>query len=161
MYCTLDDLLERMPREQLTQLSDDGELQNEPNQEVIDSLISSAGDIVDGYLRGRYQLPLSPVPPLIKRIVVDLVVLDLWARRPQMNGELPKAVERAHGASMELLKHIQTGKVTLGASELPDASPHGSQVRVNHRRRVFNDRTLRAYTQSELGDMPDFERELL
>tara|TARA_R110002020_G_scaffold10801_22_gene41106 strand:+ start:28019 stop:28456 length:438 start_codon:yes stop_codon:yes gene_type:complete len=67
-YCTIDQLTERYGAVMLTQLSDRAELA--PGGPSIDAAlferaIADADALIDGYLFGRYQLPLAQVPTLL------------------------------------------------------------------------------------------------
>lgn len=145
-YCEQSDLEQRLTLERLIELTDDAVPPTAVDADVLGAAIADASEIVDGYLRDRYVLPLSPVPGLIRRIVADLVAYDLWGRRPEAKGEAPKTLEKAHDRALRLLHEIQTGHVTLGvAAGQPDPVPHTTGISVNHRRRLFGDDTLERY----------------
>lgn len=73
---------------------------------------AAAADVdaeIDGYLAGRYALPLSPVPRLIVRIACDMARYRLW--REQASDEVRRRFEDAR----RLLEAIAAGRVQLGA----------------------------------------------
>lgn len=142
-YCAEADLVRRLTHDRLVELTDDRVPPEAVDAAVLDAAIAAAGEIVDGYLRDRYVLPLDPVPGLVREIAADLVAYGLWGRRPEADGEPPKNLEKAHDRALRLLREIQAGHVTLGvAAGQPDAAPHASRARVNDRRREFGDDTL-------------------
>lgn len=142
-YCAQADLERRLTPAILIDLTDDNVPPTAVDAAVLDAEIAAAGEIVDGYLRDRYVLPLDPVPGLVREIAADLVAYGLWGRRPEARGEPPKNLEKAHDRALKLLREIQAGHVTLGvAAGQPEAAPHAGSVRVNERRRIFGDETL-------------------
>ena len=71
-YCTIDDIETQTSTPTLIQLtSDDG-------QEAVDRVVAQeailySSALIDGYLRGRYSLPLDTRFPLLKILAIDLV----------------------------------------------------------------------------------------
>ncbi len=78
----------------------------------IDDAIAYAGQLIDGYLRGRYTVPLQPVPELVKRLAVDLAVFHLYSRRFEL--DMPQTMVDRRKEIIRLLEQIQQGKVLLG-----------------------------------------------
>lgn len=110
-YCELADLQERFPGADLEQLTDD-EGTGAVVQEVVDSAIADAGELIDGYLRGITSLPLQvPIPGVVKRVCIDLVMFDLHSRRPD-NG-IPPVVESRYEDARAILEQIQRRKLVL------------------------------------------------
>lgn len=145
-YCDQADLERRLTPTLLIDLTDDAVPPTAVDAAVLDAEIAAAGEIVDGYLRDRYVLPLDPVPGLVREIAADLVAYGLWGRRPEGKGEPPKNLEKAHDRALKLLDKIQAGRVTLGvAAGQPEAAPHAGGARVNDRRRVFGDDVLERF----------------
>lgn len=120
-YCVLNDIVNAIPEENLIQLTDDAGLGVIDNVKINDA-ISYAGQLIDGYLRGRYPVPLSPVPELIKRLAVDLAVFYLYSRRFEL--EMPETMIERRRECIKLLEHIQQGKVLLGV-ETPNSPGQG------------------------------------
>jgi phage gp36-like protein len=145
-YCAQADLERRLTLPILIDLTDDTVPPETVDAAVLDAEIAAAGEIVDGYLRDRYVLPLDPVPGLVREIVADITAYRLWGRRPDTKGEAPKNLDKAHDTALKLLREIQAGKVTLGVTAgQPEAAPHAESVRVNQRRREFGDDTLERF----------------
>jgi phage gp36-like protein len=71
-YCTREDLGDAIPLMTLTQLSNDDPGARQPDEHVIASSVRQAEELVDGYLRGRYHLPLDPVPTVLRDAVIYL-----------------------------------------------------------------------------------------
>nr|VFK16262.1 MAG: Mu-like prophage protein gp36 [Candidatus Kentron sp. LFY] len=128
-YCTPEDLALAVPRETLAQLSNDDAPEDGPDMAVLERVVSDAEDLIDGYLRGRYDLPFPSAPSVVRRITVDLARHGLYARRPEGGDDLPDAVVRAYKAGIETLKAIRDGGISLGVPETQGAQPEPASVR--------------------------------
>lgn len=146
-YCTREDVERALTAQLLVQLTDDSDVPAVVDEEVLDGLIADAGEVIEGYLRDRYVLPVDPPSRLLTVIAVDLVVHSLYGRRPETHGEPPKQVTESWRQAFKTLEHIQQGKVTLGATGKAASSPKSAQIRVNKTAedRVFGDRFLDQY----------------
>lgn len=113
MYCSLDDLKKITPENDLIQLSDDNVPPVSINEVNIDKAISDAGEMIDGYLRGLYSLPLSPVPGLINTFCGHLAIYLLYSRRQRL--DMPEGVKERYKNAVSTLGKIQEGTIKLGA----------------------------------------------
>jgi phage gp36-like protein len=142
-YCTLDDILAAMPEQDLIELTDDA-----PTAEMVDTLrveaaIAGAGELIDGYLRGRYVLPLSPVPLLLNTLAVDITRYRLYGLRIRITPA--EMVVQSYKDAIKLLEQIQVGKVSLGTEAIGGGvAPATGGVQVTAPDRVF--------TRENLGD---------
>ena len=110
MYCTIDDIEKHTSSPTLIQLSsDDG--QEAVNRVVVEEAILYASTLIDGYLRGRYSLPLDTYFPLLRIIAIDLSVYRLYSRR--MRNEMPEVIETAYKSAIATLRDIQKGVISL------------------------------------------------
>lgn len=134
-YCTRADIGNAIPEMTLVQLSNDDPAAMSPNENVIEDGVRQAEELVDGYLRGRYNLPLDPVPTVLRDAVVYLARHWLYQRRPE--GALPDAVKDSRKDTIKLLESIRDGVVTLG---MPggQAAPEPGEIRVRARRQQFS-----------------------
>jgi len=141
-YCTRADLGNAIPLITLTQLSNDDPAARQPNENVIANSVRQAEELVDGYLRGRYQLPLDPVPTVLCDAVLYLARHWLYQRRPE--GALPDAVISARKDTLKLLESIRDGVITLG---LPSghAMPEPGEIRVRARPQQFTAQLWEGY----------------
>ena len=109
MYCTIDDIEKHTSSPTLIQLSsDDG--QEAVNRGVVEEAILYASTLIDGYLRGRYSLPLDTHFPLLRIIAIDLSVYRLYSRR--MRNEMPEVIETAYKSAIATLRDIQKGVIS-------------------------------------------------
>lgn len=110
MYCTLDDIEKHTSTPTLIQLtSDDG--QDEIDKTVVEESIIYSSALIDGYLRGRYSLPLDICFPLLRVLAVDLSVYRLYSRR--MQNEMPEVIDSAYKNAIATLRDIQKGVISL------------------------------------------------
>ena len=134
-YCTRADIGNAIPEMTLLQLSNDDPAASLPNESVIEEGVRQAEELVDGYLRGRYNLPLDPVPTVLRDAVVYLARHWLYQRRPE--GALPDAVKDSRKDTINLLVSIRDGVVTLGMPT-GQAAPEPGEIRVRSRRQQFD-----------------------
>lgn len=134
-YCTRNDIGNAIPEMTLIQLSNDDPAAMLPNEGVIEDGVRQAEELVDGYLRGRYNLPLDPVPTVLRDAVVYLARHWLYQRRPE--GVLPDAVKDSRKDTIKLLESIRDGVVTLGMPT-GHAAPEPGEIRVRSRRQQFS-----------------------
>lgn len=110
MYCTLDDIEKHTSTPILIQLtSDDG--QEIVDKTVVEEALLYSSALIDGYLRGRYSLPLDICFPLLRVLAVDLSVYRLYSRR--MRNEMPEVIETAYKNAIATLRDIQKDVISL------------------------------------------------
>lgn len=110
-YCTIDDIKDHIPESNIIQLTDDEGI-GVVNQARVDKAITTADSIIDGHLRGRYSLPLSTVPELIKTIAIDITVYKLYERRFEL--AMPESMMARYKNALKILEQIQKGLLKLG-----------------------------------------------
>lgn len=109
-YCTIEDIETQTSSPTLIQLtSDDG--QESINCAVAHEAILYSSTLIDGYLRGRYTLPLNTHFPILRILAIDLSIHRLYSRR--MRNEMPEVIETAYKNAISTLKDIQKGIITL------------------------------------------------
>jgi phage gp36-like protein len=141
-YCIRADIGNAIPELTLIQLSNDDPAARLPNESVIEDGVRQAEELVDGYLRGRYNLPLDPVPTVLRDAVVYLARHWLYQRRPE--GALPDAVKDSRKDTIKLLESIRDGVVTLGMPA-GHAAPEPGEIRVRVRPQRFDADTWGRY----------------
>jgi phage gp36-like protein len=112
-YCTIDDIKKVIPAAELIQLTDDSQT-GEVDTDIVNAAIANADNLINGYLRAKYSLPLSEVPDLVKEFSVTLAKHWLYSRRWP---ELPDGLKDAYKNAFSMLKDINAGKLTLGIDE--------------------------------------------
>lgn len=133
MYCTLEDIKKQIQEATLIEITDDN-LSNQINTEIIDETLSYSDTLIDGYLRGRYTLPLPATPDIIKNIAVDLSIYRLYSRR--FHTDMPESIKDKYKNAARLLEQIQKGIISLGI-ESAGTPPELGEYRTN---KTFQDR---------------------
>lgn len=89
----------------------------EINADVLDAAIAGVGGEIDGYLTGRYTLPLAEVPPILTRIAARLVISDLHTL------DKPDTVKDEAKWARDALKDIASGRLRLDDGDGDGAAP--------------------------------------
>ncbi|QEY23546.1 gp436 family protein [Neisseria animalis] len=131
MYISREDLAAAVSRTELIQLSNDDGYGSEPDWAIVDRAIAYACELADGYLMGRYTLPLDPAPSLLRPICTDIA--RWWLHQRRINtADFPKPLEAAHANAVKLLEQIRDGKIHLGVRVGDTAEPSGGAVEQAH-----------------------------
>lgn len=120
-YSTLTDIKKLIPEETLIQLTDDEGL-GVVNQTRIDEAIKGADSEIDSYCGGRYKVPLSTVPDIVKKLSIDIAIYNLYSRRVE---EIPQTRAERYKNAIRQLEAISKGVVSLGIDPQPSASIDG------------------------------------
>lgn len=140
MYAAKPDILEQLPEMDLIGLTDDAGV-GAVDDSVVDRSIADADAVIDAYCQGRYPVPLSPVPAIIRSLSVDLAIYNLYSRR--LVAEVPEARKDRRKDALRFLEKVAEGKIQLGATS-PVPAGSGNSVTVVAPERVF--------TRDNLGD---------
>ena len=145
-YCTIEDIETQTSTPTLIQLtSDDG--QEEINRVVALEAILYSSTLIDGYLRGRYSLPLDAHFPLLRILAIDLSIYRLYSRR--MRNEMPEVIQKNYDNAISTLRDIQKGVITLQAeNDLLESSNFNAEEYKTNKNildRLFGKRKLNEY----------------
>jgi len=146
VYCTIDDIDTQTSTPTLIQLSsDDG--QEEVNRVVVEEAILYSSALIDGYLRGRYTLPLNTHFPLLRILAIDIAIYRLYSRR--MRTDMPEVIQDNYNSALSTLREIQKGIISLQSESdtLETASFSTNEYRTNKDiiDRLFNKQKLNEY----------------
>ncbi|MFQ1046632.1 DUF1320 family protein [Avibacterium paragallinarum] len=113
MYATLDSLIKRYGREEITQLAcgEDRELDVAKAEEAL----FDASDTINSYLGGRYTLPLSQVPAVLERHCC--YIARYFLERNRATDQARKDYED----SIRFLEKVAAGTISLGIAENGEA----------------------------------------
>jgi phage gp36-like protein len=111
-YCNESDIQKQLSPEQLIELTDD-DGNDLPDSGIIEQAIADADAEIDSYLAGRYSVPVSPVPAVIRKVSVDIAIWNLYSRRTVVDENR----KERYKAAIDLLKLVGDGKAALGADE--------------------------------------------
>jgi len=110
LYCTKQDLIDRFSERELIHLTDRDNVLDAINDVVLNQAISDASAIIDGYLGGKYPLPLTSVPQAIKPLACNITHYYLY------NEQATEQVETRYKAAIAFFKDVAKGVVTLGVA---------------------------------------------
>jgi phage gp36-like protein len=155
-YGTAQDLIDRFGREQLIQLTDHSGAGVIDNQ-VLTQAMSDSDAEVEGFLVGRYTVPLPSVPKIILGYWSDIVRYRLMGDRST------DQADRRYDIAMKFFRAVADGTISLGPDALgvraapaggPSSSGPNSTTAAS---RVFTDQGLRSYRDPDAGG-PDADR---
>lgn len=125
-YCSVSDITTTISNYDLVQLTDDSD-GDEVVTAKIDAAIDYADNLVDGYLRSRYNLPLSSTPDELKYIAIEIVVYRLYSLRTF--APVPENIKERYNDALKQLYQIQRGQFNLGIEDTDE--PSGKLMRTN------------------------------
>lgn len=110
MYATADDFVLRIGEQQAIELTD-RDRTGEINQQVLAVALADSSSQIDGYLLGRYTLPLASIPDNLIRICCDIARYRLVSMSEVTTTD--EIIER-YKLSLKELEQIASGKISLG-----------------------------------------------
>lgn len=129
-YCTKQDLIDRFGETEVGRLSDRS-MQGIIDDAVLDQVVADADAEIDGYLAGRYRLPLASVPVLLRRIACNLVRFYLYTTAA------PEDVRAAYDDAVKSLRGIARGEISLGLDAVGGKQPSLGGVEIKSGGKVF------------------------
>ena len=129
-YCTIEDIDTHISTPTLIQLTNDDGGETVDREVATEAIVYSSA-IIDGYLRGRYTLPLDTHFPLLRILAIDLSIYRLYTRR--MRNEMPEVIENNYKNAIATLRDIQKGVITLQSENdsLETASFNAEEYKTN------------------------------
>ena len=141
-YCSVSDIYDELQRDTLIYC-----LYDEPNPSDVSDLDSRVQKVIDkvsgkidGFLEGRYTLPLPFESSLLKVIAIDLVKYQILSKRG-LDDKDAEIIEQKKDA-MRLLEKIAEGKLTLEPSKVP-APEVNNDIEIESSPRIFSRDKLR------------------
>lgn len=113
-YCSLSDITSTVTSDDLVQLTNDLGGTTVDSNKITDA-IAYVDNIIDGYLRSRYLLPLNSIPDELKYIAIDFTVYRLYSRR--MFANVPENLLQRYKEIQTILKDLQSGRFSLGIED--------------------------------------------
>ena len=112
-YATITAMQQRFGERDLIYLS---EREDAPadviNTAIIEQAINDASDVINGYLAGRYELPLVTVPNLLEQFCCDI------ARYKLGTNDVPEHVETRYKDAIKFLMSVAKGELSIGVDAL-------------------------------------------
>jgi phage gp36-like protein len=142
-YAIANDMIARYPNRDLVQLTNEDPTATIVNSTVLEQALNDASAEIDGYLEGRFALPMSQPPAVLSRLACDIAMYRLQSLRPLHDlADARKRYEDAIGFLLEAAK----GTVTLGLSSSNEEPATGSgATTVEGPERVFDRNKLKGF----------------
>ncbi|WP_299370430.1 DUF1320 domain-containing protein [uncultured Tateyamaria sp.] len=139
-YTTLSELSERYGADFLVGLTDRGEVATgQIDADVVDRAILEAQATIDGYVKRRYVLPLTPVPALIATLARQITIYTLHVYEPN-----PK-ITAEYEAALRQLREIASGVIALDAEGATPAQTDSGGAQVTDRERPFTAQNMKGF----------------
>ena len=139
-YAAQQDMIDRFGNAEVVALSDrnqDGLI----DAAVVTRAIADAGVEIDGYLAGRYALPLPLVPSLLNGVCCDIARYRLCGADVQETD----AIRNRYKDAVKMLEAMRDGKLTLGLDPANNNVGTGNTVLINNGVRTFDADSLGDY----------------
>lgn len=143
-YCTTEDIETQLSTATLVQLSNDSDVQDGIDNVVCEEALIYSSTLIDGYLRGKYSLPLNTHFPLLRVIAIDLSIYRLFSRR--IHTETPEVIVENYKNAINTLEQLKKGIITLETEDNTQLTS-GGEYRTNKTNtdRLFNKRKMNEY----------------
>lgn len=130
-YATAQDMIKRFGEEELIDLTDrDGSL-GSIAAPVLDQALADASAEIDGYLGGRYKLPLATVPAVLIRICCDIARYQLYDERAN------EQLQTRYQDSIKFLRSLGKGELNLGLPDEGESGPSQNLAEMHSDGHVF------------------------
>lgn len=139
-YCTLEQLTDRFGERLLLQVTD----RAAPPAGVVDAdvvarAIADTDAVIDGYLAGRYALPIAAAPPQLVDLALTIAIYKLHPFAPD-----PK-IKDDYDQALKTLLQISKGDFRLPLEGVEPAATGNSGVVTNDRARPFTEDNLTGF----------------
>jgi phage gp36-like protein len=131
MYAVKADMLTRFGEEELILLTDHDADAGVINDAMLSQALIDASAEIDGYLGGRYTLPLPNVPAVLVRISCDI------ARYLLHDEHAPDRIKERYDGAVSFLNKLGNGSISLGMPDEGDASPSNNTAQISSAGSVF------------------------
>ncbi|TDE40928.1 gp436 family protein [Antarcticimicrobium sediminis] len=106
---------------------------------TVDRALADTDAMIDGYISGRYVLPLAETPPLIADLAQMIAIWKLHVYEPN-----PK-IEADYKAAVRSLEGIASGTIRLPVAGVEPEGTGGGGARVTDRERPMTETNLKGF----------------
>jgi len=139
-YTTLEQLNFRYGESLVISLTDRGEAATGAvDVDTVDQAIADADAMIDGYLKGRYQLPLAEVPPQVEALSRAISIWNLHIY------DAPKQIEAGYRDALTQLRDISKGIITLDVAGIEPKTNSSQGVMTTDRERPLTEDSLKGW----------------
>ena len=129
-YATAQDIIDRYSEEQLL-ITFDRDAEGAPDPNTVDRALDDASSEIDGYLAGRYSLPLAAPPRILTFMCVDIALY-----KGSVETAVTEERRRRYQDAIGFLVRVAKGEISLFSSD-PGAPQGGSGASFSAGPRVF------------------------
>tara|TARA_R110002033_G_scaffold124195_1_gene166316 strand:- start:5831 stop:6271 length:441 start_codon:yes stop_codon:yes gene_type:complete len=123
MYANTDNMLSRFGEQDLMLLTErEGSMPGQINIAVLEQALRDASAEIDGYIVGRYTLPLTTVPAVLERNCCDIARYFLYGDKA------PEQVEKRYNAVVKYLALVSKGDISLGLADTGEVASQSELV---------------------------------
>ncbi len=141
-YCTQADIIKLVQEATLAQMTDDTAGVTVDAAKVTEA-IAKADALIDGYLTGRYTVPLTTVLVIIRSASIDIAVYELYSRRGERG--VPENVTDRYKNAIKTLTEIQRGNILLGVAAPDSQTSNPIQTDKTDEDRIFSEDALEGF----------------
>jgi phage gp36-like protein len=145
-YAVQQDLIDRFGNQEVLELSDRSNT-GSIDATVVSRALTDADAEINGYLDGRYTLPLTTVPTVIVRLAADIARYYLYDDR------VTDAVKARYNDAVGYLQSVAKGIVSLGLDASNAQAVPSPGVKIISNDRVF---TNGSPSRGVAGTLDDF-----
>ncbi|MBN8955725.1 MAG: DUF1320 domain-containing protein [Rhizobiales bacterium] len=139
-YCTLAQLTDRYDERMLVELTDRASPPTgEIDTSVVDRALADTDATIDGYLAGRYQLPLAETPALLADLAQAIAIYKLHSRVADTK------IEADYQQALKMLRDIASGVVRLNVAGVEPTGSGASGVQTNDRCREITPDNMKGF----------------
>ena len=126
MYATPEDIRARY--KEVYPLLAGKDAEGRPDTAAVEQALAEAASEIDAILGTRFAVPVSPVPPVLRRIAVDLAVGAL----PRTGATEASMYDRRAREARDLLDKLAAGEASLGPGYDPAPAGSGGTGRIGY-----------------------------
>lgn len=118
-YVTAEAMIAKFGENEIIDLTSSSDLSLEINYEKLQFALDAANSEIDGYLAGRYTLPLKEIPPFLVSLGCDIAHFHASVGETLETGRTKTRYEIA----VKNLINISKGLVSLGGAPAGESAP--------------------------------------
>lgn len=131
LYASAEQMLARFGESELIALTDRDGAAGGIVTAVLDTALSDASALIDGYLAGRYALPLATPPVALTRLCCDMARYGLY------DDQANEQVSQRNSDAVRFLEKVSEGKISLGLSSEGSTTPSQDLPQMQSQGSVF------------------------
>ena len=142
-YSTQTDIEKMLPASDVVDLTDDEGTGAQVAARVSEAITQADAEI-DSYCGGRFTVPFTTVPDIVKKCSVDIAIYNLYSRRVE---SIPDTRSERYRNAIRQLEGIAKGIISIGEDPEPTASTGASYAECNKTEsdRIFTMTKMRGF----------------